>query len=463
MRDRLLGIFLHFQDDPLLSRTVILQNNWATDAVFKIFDDEPVKAQRGYFNRGSCARIWANSIYADMHLELLTLMVKFELCYQLPDQQNDTWLTPQLLTPSVPEVFRDWDEADDLVLTYQYDFLPKGLVNRLMVRMHRFVRDPSYSWESGAFFEKESTILLARISINCGQEIELRARGSDPKSLMSIISSDLDALNGSFQGLRDKVRKLVPCRCDQCMSLTTPFRFDEPTLLRAKHQNILSLRCNYSFQEVNVSRLLDGLDFTPPRIQIGTKVLNRFDNLYEARNLNHSVLDANTKLIRVFLASSSELKEDRDSFELYFRQENDRLRRKGFYLEITRWENFLDAMSETRLQDDYNKKIENCDIFVSLFKTKTGKYTEEEFDTAHASFKATGKPLIYTYFMRTEVPNDRRLRGALISLWDFQDRLSDLGHFHTEYISIHDLQNKFKRQLDKIIDEKLMGTLKNQN
>src|SRR5262249_49800630 len=29
-----LGVFLHFQDDPLLRRTVILHNEWATDAVF---------------------------------------------------------------------------------------------------------------------------------------------------------------------------------------------------------------------------------------------------------------------------------------------------------------------------------------------------------------------------------------------------------------------------------------------
>ena len=162
------------------------------------------------------------------------------------------------------------------------------------------------------------------------------------------------------------------------------------------------------------------------------------------------------KIIRIFLASSSELKEDRDSFELYFRQENDRLRTQLIYLEVNRWETFLDAMSGTSLQAEYNKAIQNCDIFVSLFKTKTGKYTEEEFIVAHSAFKATGKPLVYTYFMRTEVPNDRSLRGALTSLWDFQDTLSKLGHFQTEYTSIHDLQNQFRRQLDKIIDEKML-------
>src|SRR5690606_14407159 len=76
-------------------------------------------------------------------------------------------------------------------------------------------------------------------------------------------------------------------------------------------------------------------------------------------------------------ASSSELRADRDEFELYFRQQNDTLRKQGIYLQIVRWENFLDAMSETRLQDEYNKEIRDCDIFVSLFFTKTGKFTVE--------------------------------------------------------------------------------------
>ena len=158
--------------------------------------------------------------------------------------------------------------------------------------------------------------------------------------------------------------------------------------------------------------------------------------------------------IRNFLASSSELKEDRDRFELFFRQENDRLRTQLFYLDVNRWENFLDAVSDTRLQAEYNKAIQNCDIFVSLFKTKTGKYTEEEFDVAHSAFIATGKPRIYTYFMRTKVSNDRGMRRDLTSLWDFQEKLAKLGHFHTEYANIEDLLLKFRRQLDKLIEER---------
>ena len=60
-------------------------------------------------------------------------------------------------------------------------------------------------------------------------------------------------------------------------------------------------------------------------------------------------------------------------------------------------------MSETRLQDEYNKAVRACDIFVSLFFTKTGKFTEEEFDTAHRQFKSTGNPRIYTFFKNADV------------------------------------------------------------
>ena len=145
-----LGVFLHFQDDQLLQRYVILQNNWATEAVFKVLDDEPTKARKGRFSQEDCQRIWAHSTYADMHPELLALMEKFELCYKLPDQRPDTWLSPQLLSPSAPELFKDWAKPDDLVLFYKYDFLPKGMISRLMVRKNHLVRQPDLCWVDGA-------------------------------------------------------------------------------------------------------------------------------------------------------------------------------------------------------------------------------------------------------------------------------------------------------------------------
>ena len=425
-----LGVFLHFQDEALLSRTVILQNTWATEAVFRMLDDETVKGNLGRFDSADCQRVWQDSEYADMHLELLALMQKFELCYPLPDTHADTWLAPQLLPPSKPAALAEWQQPGDLTLRYRYEFLPKGIVSRLIVRMHRFVKRPDLSWISGALFERGGTEVLAEVPAK-GGEIVLRARGPERKELLSVISADLDALNDSFHGLKDLVAKWVPCNCSRCRKLTEPEFFDQKRLLQRKIDGKLKVECPASYEDVDVLELLDGI---------------RVDQLpawAEDEKLK-GITD-----IKIFLASSSELKEDRDAFDLYFRQQNDRLRKQGIYLEIVRWENFLDAMSETRLQDEYNKEVKACDIFVSLFFSKTGKYTEEEFDTAHKQFLNTKKPLIYTFFKNAPL-NSGDIEDEIISLLNFKKKLATLGHFYTSYDNIEHLKRQFSDQLEKL-------------
>jgi hypothetical protein len=154
--------------------------------------------------------------------------------------------------------------------------------------------------------------------------------------------------------------------------------------------------------------------------------------------------------LKLFLASSAELRQDRDAFDLYVRQQNDLLGKQGIYIEVVRWETFLDAMSETRLQDEYNEAVAAADIFVGLFFTKMGKFTEEEFDVARRRFEETGRPRIYTYFKNSRVEMTGVTREDLESLRAFQDRLAKLGHYVTTYDSVEDLQLKFRRQLDRL-------------
>ncbi len=69
-------------------------------------------------------------------------------------------------------------------------------------------------------------------------------------------------------------------------------------------------------------------------------------------------------------------------------------------------------MSKTRKQDDYNQRIPESDLFVCLAHTKVGKYTEEEFDLAWATFQKTGKPKIMTLF-KTEGVNPLSVQSSL--------------------------------------------------
>jgi hypothetical protein len=153
---------------------------------------------------------------------------------------------------------------------------------------------------------------------------------------------------------------------------------------------------------------------------------------------------------RLFLASSSELREDRKEFELFIGRKNNDWFARGVRLELVIWEDFLDAVSHTRLQDEYNEAIRECDVFVMLFWTKVGQYTEEEFETAFGQFQATNKPFIFTYFKDAEISTGSANRKDLTSLWAFQEKLSALGHFYTTYKNVDELKYKFNQQLDKL-------------
>ncbi|MGK7886633.1 MAG: hypothetical protein AB4057_18655 [Crocosphaera sp.] len=158
------------------------------------------------------------------------------------------------------------------------------------------------------------------------------------------------------------------------------------------------------------------------------------------------------KSLKIFLASSSELKEDREQFEIFINRKNKQYIKQGIFLELVIWEDFLDAISQTRLQDEYNKVITECDLFVSLFLTKVGQYTEEEFDTAFGTFKENNKPLIYTYFKDSPI-NLSRITTEINTLLKFKEKLSNLGHFYTSYNSIEDLKYRFDQQLNKAFEQ----------
>lgn len=243
-------------------------------------------------------------------------------------------------------------------------------------------------------------------------------------------------MNDSFQGLPDKVDKRIPCNCKKCRTEPVPEFFAQRNLLKRKEDHRYKVECPGSYEDVDVLELLDGI---------------RLDNLPGwAREEKPAKFE---RTIKIFLASSAELKAERDEFDLYFRQQNDDLRQEGIYLQIVRWENFLDAMSETRLQDEYNKEIRNCDIFVSLFFTKTGKFTDEEFDIAYGQFKDTQKPRIYTFFKNADIKTGSAPKDDLKSLWAFQEKLKNLGHFHTGYDNTEHLKRQFRDQLDKLLKD----------
>ena len=153
--------------------------------------------------------------------------------------------------------------------------------------------------------------------------------------------------------------------------------------------------------------------------------------------------------VRIFIASSYELVEERLALELWLHRKNKEWVDQGIFLQVEIWEDFIDAMSPTRLQDEYNKVIEQCDLFLMLYWTKVGIYTAEEFGKAFTSFKQDKAPLIYTFEKQVPPPRMPSVEDVQ-SLDDFKSKLKALCHFTTAFQNKEELVLRVSVQLDKL-------------
>lgn len=150
------------------------------------------------------------------------------------------------------------------------------------------------------------------------------------------------------------------------------------------------------------------------------------------------------KKITLFLASSNELRPERERFELEINRKNKAWHERGIFLHLDIWEDLSARMAPGGSQSEYNKKVRSADLFILLAYTKVGMYTAEEFKHAFGQFKATQKPFIFTYF---KTPN-----GAMTeeSLGEFKQKLQELGHFYCPLEHADDLWNQFNKELERL-------------
>ncbi|MBT9314033.1 hypothetical protein [Leptothoe spongobia] len=66
------------------------------------------------------------------------------------------------------------------------------------------------------------------------------------------------------------------------------------------------------------------------------------------------------------------------------------------------------------------------------------------------TFKDKDKPLIYTYFKDAAI-NMSSITPEIMTLLNFKQTLSDMGHFYQNYADSNDLKHQFGEQLLKIL------------
>lgn len=246
-----LGVCLHFQQEPLLKRTIVLKPKWATDAVYKVLDNETVIKNLGRFDQRDLANIWSEVRYANMRDELVQLMSRFQLCYKVPN--SDMYIAPQLLTENHPTY--DWNENDNIVLRYIYAFMPKGLILKLIVAMHDWIEGQTHVWRSGVVLNKDQT-RAEIIQYYERREIRIRVSGKHKKNLLAVVTHELEKIHKSYNRL--DFDKQIPCNCNNCRRSQQPNSYPLETLQRFIDDK-KQIQCTLSYDMVDPEGLVAGI------------------------------------------------------------------------------------------------------------------------------------------------------------------------------------------------------------
>ena len=150
--------------------------------------------------------------------------------------------------------------------------------------------------------------------------------------------------------------------------------------------------------------------------------------------------------IKIFLASSEELIDDRNAFGNLVRRLDKLYEKRGIRIELFEWEDYDAAYNNRRKQNEYNNQIKTSDMFLALFHTKAGKFTIEEFNLATEEFKKHASPKVYTYCKDLR-PGEQESP----ELTEFKRRLfEEMGHYWSRYNNRDSMQLHFVMQLQLV-------------
>lgn len=253
-----IGVFLHFQDDDLLNKTIFLNPTWATHAVYKILDHPLLNQKNGRFNKADARVIWSEDEYELVRDELLRLMQKFFLTYEI--YNSGEYIVPERLSAIQPKY--SWDEKENLFLRYEYDFfMPKGIISQFIVQMHRYIKNHNYVWGKGVVLERESSIAEI-IETYDARTIKIRISGKHRRDFMTIITEMLDKINTQYEKM--KVEKLIPCNCNLCKVNGDPYFYKYKDLKVRLEKGKKEVECGKSYEMVNVRGLIDEVFYEKP-------------------------------------------------------------------------------------------------------------------------------------------------------------------------------------------------------
>lgn len=148
--------------------------------------------------------------------------------------------------------------------------------------------------------------------------------------------------------------------------------------------------------------------------------------------------------MRIFIASSNDLAQERKDFRLFLYDE-------GFKPIV--WDTIDHSITQEKFQDRINQyHLTTSDIVVFMVKSKLGQYTIEEFEEACKSLGQTIQK-IYVYFFKES--KDAIEDDELIKILSLKKYLKTFGDLYNEVANYKELENHFLKQIKHFNNEQV--------
>ncbi|MCD4723636.1 MAG: hypothetical protein K8R63_02250 [Bacteroidales bacterium] len=279
----------------------MINPQWIMDGVYAIINDPIVKDKnKGRLHIKDLEHILlpGKRFPKARHVYLLDLMQKFNLCYAALDKR-DIYFIPDLFE----DIERDfeWDSNKSMHFRYNYDDFPPGaFITRFIVEMHKDIQADN-RWRRGVHISNGSCQAKVYQAFRRNHiHIEVMGTKMERNKYLYAIRETFRRLHNPFPELQIKQEVLYK-----------EHWLDYLQLVKLEEKN-------KDYYHVELEEDLPITD-----------ILNGYSTPKERKGIH--------KTIRIFLASSSELKKDREQFEIFINRETNRLHEEGIFLKLELW------------------------------------------------------------------------------------------------------------------------------
>jgi len=293
-----LGIILNFKDFKL-EHTHVLEPRWVTEAVYRIINSELLSKSNGVLQlqflekilqqkKGKTKQTFFDKVMRreeymgyeyprEKYQYIINLMEKFELCYEM---DSETLLIPDLL--EIQEPTFEFDYVSSLKFRFRYDFLPKSIMPRFIVKRHKDIKG-NLRWRTGVVLEDstfDSTAVMKADERE--QTIYIHVNGRQKRDYFSVIRKTFRDIHETFERL--DVSELVPLPDHSNITV------DYKELLGLEKMGKHFIPIGKLGKEYRVKALLNGIEKEVDRLKKnGYQVINVQGHYYE-----HSKMEIDT-------------------------------------------------------------------------------------------------------------------------------------------------------------------------